>query len=64
MWFVQAMKAGLAASEVTAPNAIQMAESLLNIGLENNSRSFLISCIKVTFGSVLSMTLFNSCLSF
>lgn len=41
------MKAGLTATEVAAPNVVQMAESLLNIGLENNSRSFLISCIKV-----------------
>ena len=42
------MKAGLTAVEVAAPNVTQMAEALLNIGLENNCRSFLISCIKVS----------------
>ncbi|XP_057381407.1 protein ELYS-like isoform X2 [Daphnia carinata] len=45
-FYVQAMKAGLTHTEIIAPHAAQMAESLLNVGLENNSRSFLISCIK------------------
>lgn len=40
------MKAGLTHTEMVAPHTAQMAEALLNVGLENNSRSFLISCIK------------------
>ena len=40
------MKAGLTPTEIVAPQTTQMTEALLNIGLENNSRSFLVSCIK------------------
>lgn len=53
------MKAGLTPTETVAPNANQMAEALLNIGLENNSRAFLISCIKV----LLSFDLLRLCLA-
>jgi hypothetical protein len=45
-FYFQAMKAGLTPTETVAPHTTQITEALLNIGLENNSRSFLVSCIK------------------
>ena len=46
----QASKAGLIPPEmdIVAPNVTQMAEALLNVGLDNNSRAFLVSCIKAS----------------
>jgi hypothetical protein len=44
--FIQAVKACLKPTEIVAPHTTQMTEALLNIVLENNSRSFLASCIK------------------
>ncbi len=38
--------AGLKPTEIVAPHTTQMTEAWLNIGLENNSRSFLAYCIK------------------